>query len=247
MKEEDPRIQVGIDMGLGNNWKDWNVTVLENAKYDFVEVHYYPECKCLGNQGDDTALLTTESDQFAENVAAARSLLAANGHANTPLYLGEFDRDGEEQSLGHQTKSIVDGLFNAVIVAEGIKADIKMITAWNGINGCKPDAASSYGYGWQNFSSPGLFANGGNAANWSCPLFGVPKGTPFPKARAYQILSKYVLAGENVIGISSTNPSVRAYAATNRGGYALLLLNNDRATTQTTSVRTKNATAPNPP
>ncbi len=54
---------------------------------------------------------------------------------------------------------------------------------------------------------------------------GAPAGTPFPKGSgAYQILSQYVIAEEHTIAVASTDLSIRAYAATNKGGYALLLI-----------------------
>ena len=54
-----------------------------------------------------------------------------------------------------------------------------------------------------------------------------------PKARAYQILSQYVLAGEHPIAVATTDSAVRAYAATNKSGYAILLINTDSTSTHT--------------
>jgi alpha-L-arabinofuranosidase len=83
MKAQDPTILVGVDMAFGgppyNTSSDtWDPIVLANAKYDFVEMHYYPESP---STSDDTQLLTTWSNQAAANFSTARSLLAANGHA----------------------------------------------------------------------------------------------------------------------------------------------------------------------
>ena len=62
-----------------------------------------------------------------------------------------------------------------------------------------------------------------------------------PKARAYQILTQYVLAGEHPIAVASTDSSIRAYAATNLGGYAFLLINTDETSTHTLPVTINNA------
>ena len=70
---------------------------------------------------------------------------------------------------------------------------------------------------------------------------GVPAQTPFPNARAYQVLSQYILAGEHTISVDSTDSSIRAYAATNKGGYVLLLINIDSTSTHTLPVTINNA------
>ena len=58
MKAKDPTITVGIDIAFGNltsgtRSDTWHPTVLASAKYDFVEMHHYPE---HNNQDDDNAL-----------------------------------------------------------------------------------------------------------------------------------------------------------------------------------------------
>jgi hypothetical protein len=246
MKAQDPTIKIGIDMAIGTNSTftatndDWDKTVLAHATYDFVEMHYYPDPQgCC----DDSMLLTYWSDQISKSFALARSFLTANGHADMPIFLGEFDRSGGGH-VGHETVSIVNALFNGIVAAEATKAGVKMATTWIGIDNCFPDTYSNdTAYGWQHFGSYGLFAAGGTGFQLSCPDQGVSKGTPFPKARAYQVLSRYVLAGENVISATSTNSAIRAYAATNRGGYALLLVNIDGTNTQSPSIEIDNGIA----
>jgi hypothetical protein len=240
MKAQDPTIQIGIDMAFGNatesvSQDSWDPVVLANATYDFVEIHYYPQ---YDEQENDTLLLTTYSDQVATNIATVRTLLAANGHANTPIYLGEFDGDaGNATGIGHQTVSVVNALFNAVVVLEAAKAGVPMATTWDGLDNCSPQGSPlSTAYGWQNFGSHGLFAAGGTGFSISCPDQGVPAQTPFPKARAYQILSQFVVPGEHVIGIQSQDSSIRSYAATNSTGYALILINTDSTTTHSPSI-----------
>jgi len=237
MKAQDPTILVGVDMAFGNqtystSTDTWDPVVLANAKYDFVEMHYYPEGP---NTSDDAQLLTTWSNQAAANFSTARSLLAANGHTEIPIFLGEFDRAAAGQGYG--TTSIVDALFAAVVIAEATKAGAVMTATWAGIDGCQAYSSTSPAYGWQNYGTLGLFAS--NTAG--CPGVGVPAKTVFPKARAYQILSQYVLAGEHTIAVASTDPSVRAYAATNKAGYAFLLINTDSTSTHTLPITIGNA------
>ncbi len=248
MKAKDPTILVGIDLAFGNstystNSDAWDPIVLANAKYDFVEMHYYPE---HNNQDDDNALLGQWSDQIATNFSTAKSLLAASGHANTPIFLGEFDRDsgGMSGAPGHETVSVADALFSAIVIGEATNAGIRMTAAWTGIDLCWPDSLSSpisTAYGFQNYGSWGLFAAGGSGFSISCADKGAPKGTPFPKARAFQILSQYVASGEHTISTVSTDQSVRAYGATSANGYVLLLINTDSTSTHTLPITIQNA------
>lgn len=248
MKAKDPTISVGIDLAFGNLTFDkasdtWDPIVLANAKYDFVEMHYYRE---HNNLDDDQALLTKWSDQAATDFATAKSLLAASGHANTPIFLGEFDRDsgGSAGPPGHENLSIVNALFTAIVIGEAVNAGVKMTAAWTGVDLCWPDSLSapvSTAYGQQNYGSFGLFAGSGSGFSFSCVDQGVPKGTPFPKARAFEILQQYVKSGEKPLGVNSSDPSVRAYAATNGSGYSLLLINTDSSASHSMPVTIQNA------
>lgn len=248
MKAKDPTIQVGIDLAFGNLTFDtssdtWDPIVLANAKYDFVELHYYPE---HNNVDDDSALLTKWADQAATNFSTAKSLLSASGHANTPLFLGEFDRDsgGSAGPPGHENVSIVNALFTAIVIGEATNAGVKMTAAWTGVDLCWPDSLSSpvsTAYGQQDYGSFGLFAASGSGFSFSCIDQGAPKGTPFPKGRAFQILRQYVKSGEMPIRVASFDPLVRAYAATRGTGYSLLFVNIDSAATHTIPVAIQNA------
>jgi FG-GAP-like repeat len=245
MKAQDPSIMVGVDMyfgaGIYNVSQDtWDQVVLADAKYDFVEMHYYPE---VNNVDNDATLLTTWADQIATNFATAKSLVAMNGHAGIPIYLGEFDRDaGGSSGVGHESVSIVNALFNAIVVGEVTRAGVGMATAWLGVDNCYPDVTPiSTAYGLQTFGSFGLFSSEYSGFTLSCVDKGVSPRTPFPKARAYQILRQFIVPGEHVIGVTSSNPVVRAYAATKHAGYAFLLINTDSVNTQTAAVALNNA------
>ncbi len=249
MKSKDPTILVGIDMAFGNLTYDvaadtWDQIVLANAQYDFVEVHYYPESD---NIDDDTQLLTKWSDQVATNYSTIKSLLAANGHPNTPIFLGEFVRDsGSGVGAGHESVSIVDALFTAIVVAESSKAGVALNAVFLGIDNCYADSLSSpvsTAYGWQSFGSFGLYATGTPNFIYSCPGNGVPKQTAFPKARAYEILTQFIKPGEHNLQASSSDSSVRAYAATSGAGYGVLLINTDSQATHIVPINIANTAA----
>jgi hypothetical protein len=244
MKRRDPTIQVGIDTAIAtfDLLNDpWDPIVLRYAKYDFVEMHYYPQ---FNNNDNDALLLSTYADKIAASFVAARSLLARHGHPDAPIFLGEFESDAGGTAPGHETVSITDALFVGIVVAEAAKAGVPMAAVWDGIDGCVPEPPpGSAGYGLQHFGSYALFANDNPTPGYSCTALGVPAGTPFPKARAFQVLADFVLAGENQLDATSRTASVRAYAATHRGGYAVLLVNTDAAHTQTPSLSIANGTA----
>jgi hypothetical protein len=243
MKAQDPTVMVGVATAIASaetmsaSMDNWDYVVLSQAKYDFVEMHYYPTSF---NTDDDTTLLTTSANQLAGDFAWARGMVALNGHANVPIYLGEFDRDaGGPLTVEHESVSVVNALFNAIVIAEVAKAGVPMATTWVGLDGCYPDDVApplTTAYGWQPYGSFGLFATNG-----VCPLYGVSQLTPFPKARAYQIMRQFIVPGEQTIAAASTDPSIRAYAANNGGGYALLLFNTDSASTHTLPVTVGNA------
>lgn len=71
--------------GFGNTW---DPIVLSTAKYDFVEVHIYPE---NGTNDDDTFLLAQGPDQIANTFAYIRGELHTAGRDGVPIHLGEFD------------------------------------------------------------------------------------------------------------------------------------------------------------
>lgn len=92
MKAKDPSIQVGIDLVVPDNnassrTAPWESTVLANAPFDFVEVHWYganPPNFAIS----DSALLTSGVSYFSSALTQLQSELAAAGQANTPIYVG---------------------------------------------------------------------------------------------------------------------------------------------------------------
>jgi len=242
MKAQDPTIQVGVDIVAGtlsgnNIIPSWDQIVLANAKYDFVEMHFYPE---YGPNDNDLTLLTTAPAALASYFATARSELSAAGHASTPIYLGEFDADS---GGGKQTLSIVDALFTGMVLGEVAKAGFPMETVFEGGDDC-PNTGneSSSIYGWQNIGSFGMYSSADTFQ--SCSSLGPPL-TPFPKARAYQLASQFVVAGEKPLAVTNTANLVRAYGATQGSGFAFMLFNLDQnnATTQTVGVKNTSRTS----
>lgn len=221
MKAVDPTIQIGVDVTAGTQTGDnvapnWDSVVLANAKYDFVEFHYYPDIY------DDDRMLRTAPEALASYIATLRRELAAAGHADTPIYLGEFDDD---TNGGKQTVSIVDALFVGMVIGEVTKAGIPMASVYEGVADCPHDDRSSAStYGWQHYGSFGMFSS--TEEYDQCPTDDL---TAFPKARAFQLARLFVVPGERPLETTSMSPSIRAYGATHgNGGFAFMLFNLDR-------------------
>jgi hypothetical protein len=204
-------------------------------------MHYYP---FYNNDDDDEALLTVWSNQIATNFADARKLLAAHGHAGAPIFLGEFDRDsGSSQGLGHESVSIVNALFTAIVAGEVAKAGVGMSSAWLAFGDCNADPSPvSKAYGLQHFGTFDMFSTNPPGYDFSsCSRFGFPASTPFPKGRAYELANRFITPGDRVLATTSTAPSVRAYGATKHGGYAFMLVNVSETVAQTASIAVAHA------
>lgn len=111
IKAQDATAQVGVVVDGGNYTSDnWDSIVLANAKYDFVELHYYPE-----NPGseNDVSLLMQAPSNFAATFVRVQQELTAAGHPGAPIFLGEYN--SPNYNPGKQTMSIVNALFVGMV------------------------------------------------------------------------------------------------------------------------------------
>ncbi len=85
IKAVNPSVQVGVGF---NPWNDppWDPIVLSQAKYDFVEYHFYPQGP---RYEDDTFLVQQGAQQLTWAIIAIKQELATAGVPNTPIYIGE--------------------------------------------------------------------------------------------------------------------------------------------------------------
>ena len=143
--------------------------------------------------------------------------------------VGEFNSVSNDP--GKQSVSIVNGLYMGMALGEILNAGVRIATMHAGFTSCGVGNQSPSLYGWQNFGSYNLFADGlpTRRAVPGCPnAQPTAFGTPFPNARAYQLASLFARPGEHMLATSLDQvPSVRAYAVTQGSGYALLLFNLD--------------------
>lgn len=221
MKAADPRAQVGIAMALGSLTGDsandaWDRLVLARARYDFVELHFYPS---YGNTSDDRELLGDHVAWLRRIFTQARALLVAAGHPGTPILLGEFDRDSGSipgDVPGHETTSVVDALFTDEVIGEAIDAGSPVAASWLGIDRVYPDPQPSpRAFGLQRYGSWGLARSGSPQMR-------------FPKFYAYQVAAPLVVPGARAFAVDVRDPALHAYAAGRVGELAVMVVNADQ-------------------
>lgn len=224
IKAKDPTSQVGIVVA-GSYSPAWDSYVLTHAKFDFVEAHYYAQSP--GNENDAYLLDSAPAAVGAEVAKIRGEMNAAGVPKSVPIYVGELN--SVVGNPGKQTMSIVNGLFAGMATAELMKQGVPMMTWWLGFGGCGVGNQSKSLYGWQNFGGYMMLSDGTpeyGCSNAQTTAF----GTPFPSARAFQVLAQFVRPGNRLVGVDvdPSRPLVRSYAASAGTGFALLLFNLDQ-------------------
>lgn len=234
MKSANPSALIGVVVNPGNS-PAWDPTVLSQAKYDFVEYHFYAQAP--GSESD-TYLVHQAAPALTTALNSLKSELASAGKPNTPIYLGELG--SVYSSPGKQSSSITQALFAGQVLGEMMNAGISRATWWIGFGGCSDASGGNFSsslYGWQNFGGYMVFSDG--TPEYGCTnATAVPAGTLLPTARAFQLFSAVAVNGENVLSttVGGNTTDVRAYAATNNGGTALVLFNLNQNMSQIVSV-----------
>lgn len=242
MKAADPKAQVGVVVDGANDSPNWDSTVLSQAPYDYVEVHWYAQ---QPGQESDSYLLNQAPADFTQTINLVKSELAAAGRPNTPIMVGEVNSVAYAQ--GKQTVSIVNGLFAAQILVAGIQDGLAVDTWWFGVGGtqgCGNNNSSSL-YGFQNWGGYDLVF--GNTANYynDCNSGGpiVPEGTLTPSGQAFRLVSDFAKPGESLLSVATGASDVKAYAATQGSGYTVLLVNLNENSAKTMQVMLDGASA----
>ena len=223
IKAASPNTLVGVVVDADNATGGWDDTVLTNAKgsYDFVEYHYYPEAPGSEN---DTSLVHSLAKGLTTNINTIKAELTKWGTPDTPIYVGEMGSVYSDP--GKQSWSITQGLYTGQVLGEMMNDGVSRSTWWIGFGNCDGTNGndSSSLYGWQNFGAYNIFSDGPSES--ACPNAGAI-GTMSPTARAYQLFSSVAVNGESVLtaAVAGDTNNVRAYAATNNGGTALVLFN----------------------
>jgi hypothetical protein len=231
IKAANPNVLVGVSVNPGNT-PVWDPIVLANAPYDFVEYHYYPEAP---GAESDTFITQQAAQELTQNINTIKSELATAGKPDTPIYVGEIG--GPYTNPGKQSWSITQGLYAGQVLGEMMNDGVSRLTWWIGFGNCNGQAGNdgSSVYGWQSFGAYNIFSDG--SSDTTCPGAG-PMGTMSPTARAFQLMSSVAISGEHVLtaSVSGDTTDVRAYAATNNDGTALVLFNLNETTSEMVTV-----------
>src|SRR5579863_1383612 len=229
MKAKDPTIKIGVDLVAPENNVDqitqvWDQTVLSKAKFDFVEVHWYP-----GKSGiSDEYLLTKGVSYVTSAITKLRSELAAAGKPHTPIFLGEWGVPG---SSNPQWISIVGALFTAMVLGEVNKGGIGMAGDWEGFDSGPCNQSPPGYYTKQTWNTPSLFEAIQGGYNPACPSDPQPPlGTAFPRASATEVAERAFREGDTMFAPTLQQPgkTLRAYGARRSNGYGVLLVNIDK-------------------
>jgi hypothetical protein len=230
IKTASPNTLVGVDVDADNTTGGWDNTTLANAKgsYDFVEYHYYPETP---GEESDTFLVQQAAQELTTNINTLKSELTKWGTPGTPIYVGEIG--GPYTNPGKQSWSITQGLYAGQVLGEMMNDGVSRLTWWIGFGNCNGSSGndSTSLYGWQDFGAYNVFSDG--PSDSTCPGGG-PIGTMSPTARAFQLFGQMAVNGQTVLTatVAGDTTDVRAYAATNPNGTALLLFNDNETTPQ---------------
>jgi len=208
----------------------WDATVLAQASYDCVELHYYPQ---HGYNVNDNFLIYSAPHGLTTFVKTVQGELAAVGRAGTPIYIGEIGSDTEPG--GKQEMSITQALYAGQAIGEMLNDGIARATWHIGYGVCDPPSNggnfSKTLYGWQNYGGAMIFSGGDIAKR--CNGTNVPLGTLLPTADAFEVASHFVRNGEHMLGVSVLGmPDIHAYATTYAGGYAIMLFNLNKTSTE---------------
>jgi hypothetical protein len=234
IKTASPDTLVGVVVDADNTTGGWDNIVLANAKgaYDFVEYHFYPETP---GEESDTLLVQQAAQELTANINTLRSELSNWGTSNTPIYVGEIG--GPYSNPGKQSWSITQGLYAGQVLGEMMNDGVSRLTWWIGFGNCNGSSGndSTSLYGWQDFGAYNVFSDG--TGDPTCPGAG-PLGTMSPTARAFQLFSQMGVNGQTVLTatVAGDTTDVRAYAATNPNGTALLLFNDNETASQPVTV-----------
>jgi hypothetical protein len=247
MKAADPSAQIGAVVVGGSGFNNWDSTVLRQAQYDFVEFHWYAQAP---GKESDSGLLTQGPPELTRVIKTLRQELQSAGKsASTPIMLGEVN--SVAFNPGKQTMSIVNALFTGMVIGEVLNDNVALTTWWFGAGGTQSCANnnSSNLYGWQSFGGYDLVAATAAFAWNYCTNNNGPKivreGALFPSGNAYAMALQFAKAGDSMLAVSvdSSLPNVRAYAASNGGGYAVMLFNLSDTATTTATLSVRNAAA----
>jgi hypothetical protein len=222
MKAADPGIKVGAVLTTYNSWPDglvasqygdtadWNTTVLkkDGRKLDFVIVHYYPTSK-------NEAGMLTQYRNIATIVKHTRAEIkqyAGSNAAHIQIMI-------TETNASFESDSVPVALFAVDTYLTFLRNGVDNIDWWDLHNG--PSSVTKLADGSTDYGDGGILSSGGCDGAVCEPA----ANTAFPAYYGLQAISRFAKAGAKMIGVTSSNAMVTAYAVKTASGMNLMLVN----------------------
>jgi hypothetical protein len=145
---------------------------------------------------------------------------------------------------GNQSLSIVNALYTGMAFGELLNAGVQMSTWFMPTGGgCFSGNMSASLYGWQNVGSYDQVSDGWPASYGCGASMSVPAGTILPSGYAEKLAAGFATPGDNMLAVTvnTSVTNVKAYAASQGSGYALMLFNLDQTATTTVTLGVTNA------
>jgi hypothetical protein len=218
MKAVDPNIFIGLVTQVDSPGQPWTATVLSHPgtldRADYLVVHNYFAYFTDPAQISATGLLA-QSAQMAERKQWLDDLVAANtsrAPGSVPYYFGEYNATIPNNPL---EISLASGLFISKVLGEIATTGWAGASFWDVLNSyaANPPPAPDFGPGDLGFLSVGQ------------P--GLPDFTPRPSYYPFYFYTRNF--GDHLVGVTSSDPQVTAYASTWTGGGTGIVLVNESA------------------
>jgi hypothetical protein len=184
-----------------------------NVTPDFLICHDYAP-----GDGDTYNLLWTPA--WAVNAAGLRMML--NDYLGTSLAAGvelngtEFGPEGDKQWI-----SLVGGLFYADMIGQILQTEFNTLLWWDLRNGQSVITDSDNAlYGWRTNSSGSFITDGGCVSGIATPP------NLYPSYYCMKLMQYFARGGDAVVGASSDDPLLAAYAVRRTNGCLTMLVVN---------------------
>ena len=226
IKAADPQAKVGVVVAPEFR-ADWDAITLAKARYDFVEVHFYPQ---QSGKEDDVFLATQAADALKRNLAVLRGELARAGRKDTPIYVGEINSVNVDP--GKQTMGMAQALFAGQALGAMMEEGVEGAAWWSAFGSCTLPPQGNFS---ANLAGESAFGGYMLAADEQlvrhCPQAAAfAPGALTPAGRAFQMMSPLLRAGARPLAARVTGePSIRVYASATGDDEAVALFNLDPA------------------
>jgi alpha-N-arabinofuranosidase len=188
-----------------------------NITPDFVIYHYYPE---QPGHEDDSYLLQSTRD-WASATATMKEMLADYLHTGSKqpdLYCTE--NNSVTFNPGKQSTSLVDAIYLADSFGTVLTDGYTGYYWWALHSGVSTNFNNSSSlYGWRKIGDYGVLASGKNDPSTATD-------TPFPTFKAFELLSHFCRAGDDLVEAQTSSNMLTAYAVRQRNGIVNVLLIN---------------------